>query len=85
MKVWEAMTTILAFEYDLNGEDYERELPRLAKKARQALREIGTTNEEMESEFPDESLYEGLYLIKHNPSEFKRRSINAMHQVIGRN
>ncbi len=85
MKVWQALVTLTAAGEGIDGEDLSKEFPRLRTQAKKALREIGTTKEEMNSEFPDRALYKGLLLIKTDPDEFRRQALFAMGQIIGNN
>ncbi len=85
MKVWQALVTLTAAGEGMDGDELTKQLPRLRTRAQKALREIGTTRKEMNSEFPDRALYEGLVLIKTDPDEFRRQAIFAMEQIIGNN
>lgn len=75
----------IAGEGPFTSEELDEALPGLEARARKALKEIGTTNAEMNMEFPQESLYEGIDLAMNNPEEFRRQARFAMQQIIGNN
>lgn len=85
MKVWEALVTMTAVKCRLSEVQYIKIYPKLVTEARRALRAIGTTNEEIESEFPETHLQEGLDLLVNNPAEFQRQAQIAMQAIIGNN
>lgn len=78
MNYWEALVTINAFRAGLTTQEMNEQMPDLKKRAIASLRGIGVTRKEIEREYPERSLYEQLFLIKHDPEAYEKLTQDSM-------
>ncbi len=86
MSLLEAFVLLKAATLGLTGDEYADAKPELEQQGRQALRQLGHTNEELQNlDFPDHIVAQNLTLIISNPEEFARRVKLAGDSIRERN
>lgn len=65
--------------------DKEDAVEEFGERSKRILREIGMKEDEINSEYPDQALNEGLFLLCNNPTAFAHQALASAAWLIRKN